>query len=334
MTGERSRKAPPTPVARLVAPGPSVARQKPGAPVIRPVTSAAKPAEPSCAVSTNSIPPVRIASMSGSTLPLGMPNPRATPFALSVAMIRSALFMVDRECRIACAVHSRRRLEHLRSEPLAKIGLAEIPEQSRHHTEPLARDRREQVLVGRVLRASGIRVRDPDRAQTEHVGEAVVRQRSAETGQNGRRAPGGVLDRMSDEADPRIVWIEPARLKKSASAAAHLDLREAVAVEMAAQRRNDVVYAGPDDITQLAVGARLARNGVNRMLRRSRDKGQHLEAVPGEDALGRAEIRFAPVAVDGRTVAAAVDLHIGKKAPHGSGQRGPPFRHTNGPARI
>src|SRR5262245_32411622 len=68
--------------------------QSPGAPVMRPVTSAAKPAEPSCAVSTNSTPPWRIASISGSTLPLGMPKPRVTPFALSVAMMRSALFMV------------------------------------------------------------------------------------------------------------------------------------------------------------------------------------------------------------------------------------------------
>src|SRR5688572_4912248 len=66
--------------------------QSPGAPVIRPVTSAAKPAEPSWAVSTNSTPPIRIASINGSTLPLGMPNPRSIPFALSVATIRSALF--------------------------------------------------------------------------------------------------------------------------------------------------------------------------------------------------------------------------------------------------
>ena len=50
--------------------------QSPGAPVMRPVTSAAKPAEPSCAVSTKSTPPLRIASISGSTLPLGMPKPR------------------------------------------------------------------------------------------------------------------------------------------------------------------------------------------------------------------------------------------------------------------
>src|SRR6516164_284240 len=105
ITGERSRKAPPTPVARLVAPGPSVAMQSPGAPVMRPVTSAAKPAEPSCAVSTNSTLPARIASISGSTLPLGMPKPRVTPFALSVAMMRSALFMLNcARCSLAKVV--------------------------------------------------------------------------------------------------------------------------------------------------------------------------------------------------------------------------------------
>ena len=65
-------------------------------------------------------------------------------------------------------------------------GLAEIPEQSRHRAEPLAHDRRQHVLVGRVLRASGIGMRHPDRAQAEHVGEGVVGQRSAEIGDDGR----------------------------------------------------------------------------------------------------------------------------------------------------
>ena len=91
--GERSRKAQPTPVARFVAPGPSVAMARPGRPVMRPVTSAAKPAEPSWAVRTKSTPPLRIASISGSTLPLGMPKPRSMPAALRVATIRSALFI-------------------------------------------------------------------------------------------------------------------------------------------------------------------------------------------------------------------------------------------------
>src|SRR5262245_54256077 len=96
------------------------------------------------------------------------------------------------------------------------------------------------MLVRRVLRASGIRVRDPDGAQAEHVGKAVVGQRSAEIGKNGGHAPGRALDRTSGETDPRIIGIEPAGAENSALAAAHLDLDEAVAVEMAAQRRNDV----------------------------------------------------------------------------------------------
>src|SRR5262245_38597278 len=97
--------------------------QSPGAPVMRPETSAAKPAEPSWAVSTNSTPPLRIASISGSTLPLGMPKPRAIPFALSVATIRSALFMgwgIDRPGAVTLAAneelatrrHGRRQQDH------------------------------------------------------------------------------------------------------------------------------------------------------------------------------------------------------------------------------
>ena len=90
--GERSSQAQPTPVARLVAPGPRVAMHRPGRPLRRPVTSAQNAAEPSCAVSTKSMPPARIASISGSTLPLGTPKPWPMPAAPSVATMRSALF--------------------------------------------------------------------------------------------------------------------------------------------------------------------------------------------------------------------------------------------------
>src|SRR5262249_45080808 len=117
------------------------------------------------------------------------------------------------------------------------------------------------MLVRRVLGASGIRVRNPDRAQAEQVSKAVVGQRSAEAGKNGRPAPGRALDRTGGETDARIIGIEPAGAENSALAAAHLDLAEAVAVEMAAQRRNDVVHIGSDHVTQLAIGAGMARNG-------------------------------------------------------------------------
>src|SRR5262249_56778952 len=96
----------------------------------------------------------------------------------------------------------------------------------------------------RVLGASGIRVRDPDRAQAEHVGKAVVGQRSAEVGKNRGRAPGRALDRTGGETDPRILRIEPAGAENSALAAAHLDLDEAVAVEGAAQAPHGALRIG------------------------------------------------------------------------------------------
>ena len=43
---------------------------------------------------------MRIASMSGSTLPLGMPKPRSIPAAFKVATIRSALFMEIRSVEV------------------------------------------------------------------------------------------------------------------------------------------------------------------------------------------------------------------------------------------
>ena len=78
--------------------------QSPGLPVMRAVTSAAKPAEPSFAVNTKSMPPARIASINGSTLPLGTPKPCLMPAAFNVATMRSALFMLALRFRF---LHSR-----------------------------------------------------------------------------------------------------------------------------------------------------------------------------------------------------------------------------------
>src|ERR1700730_3562283 len=136
-------------------------------------------------------------------------------------------------------------------------------------------------------------------------------------GKNRGRAPGRALDRTGGETDPRILRIEPAGAENAALAAAHLDLNEAVAVEMAAQRRNDVIHVRSHHVTQLAMGAVMARNGVDRTLRRAVGEGQHLEAVPAEDPFGRRELRFAPIAVDRWAVSAAVDLEAVKRPPHG-----------------
>src|SRR5262249_61703697 len=112
-------------------------------------------------------------------------------------------------------------------------------------------------------------MREPERAKTEHVGKAVVGQRSAEIGQNGRRTSRSLLERAGGETDPRVLRVEPAGAEESASAAAHLDLREAVAVEVAAQRRKDVVDVGSHHVPQLAMGARLPRDCICRMVPRS-----------------------------------------------------------------
>src|SRR5712692_1008162 len=75
--------------------------QSPGAPVMRPITSAANAADPSWAVSTYGSAPARMASSTGSTLPLGTPNPWLTPAARRVATISSALSMASRTPRAA-----------------------------------------------------------------------------------------------------------------------------------------------------------------------------------------------------------------------------------------
>ena len=64
-TGAQSSHAQPTPVVRLVAPGPRVAAQAPGVPVSWPTVVAMKPAEVSLAVNTNSTGLRPRASMSG-----------------------------------------------------------------------------------------------------------------------------------------------------------------------------------------------------------------------------------------------------------------------------
>jgi hypothetical protein len=61
---------------------------------------------------------------------------------------------------------------------------------------------------------------------------------------------------------------------------------------------------------------------------------QDLEAVPSEHALRRRKFRLAPITVDRRAVAAALDLDAGEQLPHRARQRRTPFRHADGSARI
>ena len=102
-TGAESSQAQPTPVVRLVAPGPTVAAQAPGTPVSWPTVVAMKPAEVSLAVSTNSTGLRPRASISGSTGPLGMPKTQRTPACSSMRTMVSTLVMAFRsQLRIRC----------------------------------------------------------------------------------------------------------------------------------------------------------------------------------------------------------------------------------------
>src|SRR5215467_2392680 len=92
-TGDRSNQAQPTPVVRLVAPGPTVEAHTPGTPVRYPTVAAMNAADVSLAVSTNSTELCRSASMSGKTGPLGMPKTQRTPACSNTRTMRSTFFI-------------------------------------------------------------------------------------------------------------------------------------------------------------------------------------------------------------------------------------------------
>src|SRR5215469_5214689 len=136
-------------------------------------------------------------------------------------------------------------------------------------------------------------MRYPDGLQVQDVGEDVVGQRSAEIGQDGRRSSASALERAAGPAHPRIRRIEAACIEMPALCRSHLDRTEAVAIEMATQRWDDVVDVGADHIAKLTMRACDAGDGVHRTLRRPRKKGQDLKAVPAEYAFGRRQAGLA-----------------------------------------
>ena len=159
---------------------------------------------------------------------------------------------------------------------------------------------------GGVLAARGVRVRDPHRRQSEHVGEDVVRQRAAEVGQDRRLAAGRAADRLRRPFHPWVIRVDPRRGEEAVARRRDLDHRETVLHEVTLQRRHDVRGIDTDDVAQLAVRARARRDRVHRPVRIAADEGEDLEARPAEDALGGRETRLAPVGVDRRPVGPGV----------------------------
>ena len=201
--------------------------------------------------------------------------------------------------------------------------------------QPVARHRRQQVLVGRVLGAGGVGMRHPDGRHAQNVGEDLVGQRAAEIGQHVGLLAARLLDRGGGELGPRILRVEPRRIHDHVARLLELDLREAMLVEMAAQRRQDLVRIGADHEAQLAVGDGAGRDGVDRPVGIAGLEGQDLEAVPAEHALDRRQRLLAPVRIDLRRALAGIDMGVGQRRAHRVGERlGPPFRHLDLAARV
>src|SRR3989442_329198 len=82
------------------------------------------------------------------------------------------------------------------------------------------------------------------------------------------------------------------------------------------RRQEDVVRVDADDIAELAGGARARGDRVHWAVGVAGDEGEHLEAAPAEDALGRSEAGFAPLRIDGGAFGAAADLEVGERLAH------------------
>ena len=67
---------------------------------------------------------------------------------------------------------------------------SQVPVQPGHNLERVARDGHQDVLVRRMLGASGIGVWNPDRGNAEQIGEEVVTDRTAGLRNDGERRVG------------------------------------------------------------------------------------------------------------------------------------------------
>ena len=109
-----------------------------------------------------------------------------------------------------------------------------------------------------------------------------------------------------------------------------LNVREAFAIQMALQCRDDLFWIGADDETKLRPAGCLARNGIYRPLRLTRDTGEDLETVPSDDPFNRGQGFLAPVRVDFRRARSRFPLTLSQNLADSRCQRcRTPFRYSN-----
>jgi len=102
-------------------------------------------------------------------------------------------------------------------------------------------------------------VRHPDRRQSEHFGEAIVGQRSAEVRQDRGPRAGGRHDRIHRPVHARMIGVETCRGHRLRIGLADLDLPKSAQVEVRAHRGDERAPVAADDKPYLQMRARPRR---------------------------------------------------------------------------
>src|SRR5262245_44588937 len=89
------------------------------------------------------------------------------------------------------------------------IAFADVEIEPGHQIERLSHEPYRHMLVRRMLRATTIGMGYPYSREPERLRKDVVRERAAGIRDDGRRLAAAALDRRGDEADPRMIRIEP-----------------------------------------------------------------------------------------------------------------------------
>ena len=111
-----------------------------------------------------------------------------------------------------------------------------------------------------------------------------------------------------------MLRVEPGRVENVVARLGDGDEGKTVAVEMAAQGRQDLLRINPDDEAQLAARPGARRHGVDRFLRVAGAHRENLERAPGEQLFRRAQAGLAPGRIDRGAALAGMNLAIGERA--------------------
>jgi len=131
-----------------------------------------------------------------------------------------------------------------------------------------------------------------------------------------------------------VIGIEAGGVEDLVAALGNLDHRKAVAIEMAAQRREK--FRGIDADHKPDLGARpgARRDGVDGIVGIAGGHGENLEAAPREHLFGERQARLAPAEIDRGLARPGAHLAVGEGAPDRGGDVvGHEFRDTYLPGR-